>query len=268
MICTRCDQYDAVPGGELCRQCEAADLHPAPPPQRPVGNALPVQTPHGGAWLRSPVRLGWAVAILLGVVALTDLAAVWADVVLLDVVDRMVEGEYGAALESEVDRADRFVVLTGVAQMVAYPAAVVVWLIWFHRVRVNAEVFEPFGHRKKRGWAIAGWIVPVVNLWFPRRIALDSWDASSPWGKPRSHALVNAWWTLWLIGGVANQASASAYRGAETAEEIQPAMEQVLFADAFEILTAAFAILFVLALTRMQDDKARSGPRAPEPVSV
>ncbi|UUU31350.1 DUF4328 domain-containing protein [Streptomyces sp. CA-210063] len=267
MNCARCGNYAAAPGGQVCRQCEAEDLHPAAP-QLPAHTALPIQSPHGPAWLRSPVGLGRAVAILLGAVIVTDLVAVWADLTMLDVLGRMADGEYGAAVEADADRADRFYGLTGSAQVLAYLATVVVFLIWFHRVRVNAEVFEPFGHRKKRGWAIGGWFVPIVNLWFPRRIALDCWDASSPWDKPRSHALVNVWWTLWIIGGVASQASARVYRRAETAEELESATEQVLFADAIEIPGAVLAILFVLALTRMQDDRARSGPRAPEPVSV
>ncbi|MDX2696801.1 DUF4328 domain-containing protein [Streptomyces ipomoeae] len=272
MTCTRCRRFEAAPGGELCRACEAEEAHPdvnrgpggLPRAPQAVAGAPAAPT----AWLQSPVGLGRAVAILLGVVAVTDLVAVWADVAMLDVLGRMVDGEYGAAVERDADRADRFYAMTGVVQAVAFLATVIVFLIWFHRVRVNAEVFEPFGHRKKRGWAIGGWLVPIVNLWFPRRIALDSWDASSPWGRPRSHALINAWWTLWLIGGAASQGSSSAYRRAETVEEIQSAVKQVLFADAFEIPTAVLAILFVLKLTRMQDDKARSGPRAPEPVAL
>ncbi|MFI0902108.1 DUF4328 domain-containing protein [Streptomyces sioyaensis] len=45
--------------------------------------------------------------------------------------------------------------------------------VWFHRARVNAEVFAPEYHEKARGCAIWGWSVPVVNLWFPRRVAID-----------------------------------------------------------------------------------------------
>ncbi|WP_200301916.1 DUF4328 domain-containing protein [Streptomyces adelaidensis] len=269
MTCTRCRQFEAAPGGELCRACEAEELHPDVGPALPMAPSAP---PFGAGapvtWLRSPVGLGRAVAILLGVVVVTDLVAVWADLVMLDVLGRMVDGQYGTGIEADADRADRLSVLTGGAQIVTYVATVVVFLIWFHRVRINAEVFEPFGHRKKRGWAIGGWLVPIVNLWFPRRIALDSWDASSPWEKPRSHALVNAWWTLWIIGSVASQGASSAYRRAETAQELQSATRQILFADAFEIPTGVLAILFVLTLTRMQDTKARTGPRAPEPVAM
>ncbi|MGJ5833288.1 DUF4328 domain-containing protein [Streptomyces ossamyceticus] len=271
MTCTRCRQFDAAPGGELCRACEAEDLHPDVGPSLPQAPPVPhaAGAPQFGpgapaSWLRSPVGLGRALAILLGVVALTDLVAVWADVTMLDVLGRMADGAYGSAIEADADRADQLYAMTGTAQSVAFLATVVVFLVWFHRVRVNAEVFEPFGHSKKRGWAIGGWFVPVVNLWFPRRIAIDAWDASSPWAKPRSHGLVNAWWTFWLIGNVVSQAGTRAYARAVTADELHSATQVVLFADAFEILSAGLAVLFVLTLTRMQDDKARSGPRAPE----
>ncbi|MER6154954.1 DUF4328 domain-containing protein [Streptomyces sp. NPDC001868] len=266
MNCARCANYAAAPGGELCRQCEAAELHPADLPL-PAHTALPIQSPHGPAWLRSPVALGRAVAILLGAVAVADLVAVWADLMLLDVMDRMAGGEWVAAMEDS-DRADGLIALAGILQTLTYVGTAVVFVVWFHRVRVNAEVFEPFGHRKKRGWAIGSWFVPVVNLWFPRRIALDCWDASGPWRKPRSHALVNTWWTLWLLSLFAGELGDRMYIRAEEVEEYRLAAQRMLFADSLEIVSAVFAALFVLALTRMQDEKARSGPGVPDPVGV
>ncbi|MFF9777128.1 DUF4328 domain-containing protein [Streptomyces sp. NPDC013978] len=218
--------------------------------------------------LRSPVGLGRAVAILLGAVAVADVVAVWADLSLLDVMNRMLADDWSVALERDSDRADGLMALAAALQTFTYLATAVVFLVWFHRVRVNAEVFDPFGHRKKRGWAIGGWFVPVVNLWFPRRIAVDCWDASGPWQKPRSHALVNTWWKLWLLSLFAGEVGDRAYFRAEEAEEYRTAAQQMLFADSLEIVSAVFAALFVLALTRMQDDKARSGPREPEPVAV
>jgi hypothetical protein len=129
-------------------------------------------------------------------------------------------------------------------------------------------VFDPYGHRKKRGWAVGAWFVPVVCLWFPRRIAIDCWDASTPWEKRRSHVLVNVWWTLFLIAFGVGELGDRAYYQAETAEEHESAAAVMAFAHTLEIAAAVLAVLFVLALTRMQDDKARSGSRAPESVSV
>ncbi|MFE7837192.1 DUF4328 domain-containing protein [Streptomyces sp. NPDC057474] len=262
MNCARCGNHAAAPGGELCRQCEVA----APPlPAHPARPALP---PHGAAWLRSPVGFGRAVVALLGVVIAVDLLSMWADTALLDVRGRMADGEWGAAVERDSDWADLLVELAGGLQMLTFFATIAVFLVWFHRVRINAEVFDPSGHGLRRGWAIGGWFVPPVLLWFPRRIAIDCWDASSPREKPRSHVLVNAWWTLWLISLLVREVADRAHYGAESAAEYRSAAKQMLFADAVEIVAAVSAVLFVLALTRMQHDKAWSGPRVPEPVSL
>lgn len=64
-----------------------------------------------------------------------------------------------------------------------YPAIAVVgivFVIWLMRARENAENLSPYPHRRTRGWLFGGWLVPVVNLWFPKQIVDDIWRASSP----------------------------------------------------------------------------------------
>ncbi|MEV0176742.1 DUF4328 domain-containing protein [Streptomyces sp. NPDC050803] len=224
-------------------------------PQHPIAPA---------AWLRSPIGLGWAAVGGLGLVIAADLFAVWADVVMRDVTGDLAGDGFGAVTEERIDRADRLYSTAGITQTAALITSIVLFLCWFHRVRVNAEVFNPFGHSKKRGWAIGGWFTPVVNLWFPRRITLDIWDASSPWGAPRSHGLVNAWWTLWILSLLAGRAASRQDRAADTAQEMHDAVQQMLLADVLDIAAAALAIAVVLRLTRMQHAKALAGP-APLP---
>jgi hypothetical protein len=265
MICTRCRQFAAAPGGDLCRRCEAANAHPAPRiqqqgPQGQLDGLAPA------AWLRSPVGLGRAAAVVLGLVIAADLFAIWADLVTYDVTGDLMDGAAGSAVSRRADHADTLYSAAGSAQTAALLTSVVVFLCWFHRVRVNAEVFNPFGHSKTRGWAIGGWFTPIVNLWFPRRITLDIWDASSPWGAPRSHAPVNAWWTLWILSLLADRAGTTQYTRAGTAEEIHDAVLQVMFSDVVDIAAAALAILVVLRLTRMQHEKALQGPPVPAAV--
>ncbi|MGW3644560.1 DUF4328 domain-containing protein [Streptomyces sp. NPDC000878] len=226
----------------------------------------PVFQPHGPAWLRSPVGLGKAVAVLLGVVVAVDLFAVYADLTMYEVMGSLANDgadvDYDAyvALQRDADHADSLYAAAGYLQSASLVATTVVYLIWFLRVRVNAEVFNPFGHSKKRAWAGWGWFVPVVNLWFPRRIMLDIWDASGPAGTRAPQGLVNTWWTLWILGFLTNRAGYTAYRNADTADEIQDAVGQVLISDVADIAAAVLAILVVLRLTRMQHEKASRGP--------
>lgn len=88
--------------------------------------------------------------------------------------------DLGSVTAQEIDQADSLYGASGIVQLVATLATAAVFVIWFHRTRVNAEVFAPEYHAKKRAWAIWGWFVPVVNLWFPRRIATDSSQAKAP----------------------------------------------------------------------------------------
>ncbi|MFI6039107.1 DUF4328 domain-containing protein [Streptomyces sp. NPDC051315] len=212
------------------------------------------------ARLRSPVGLGRAAVAGLCLVIATDLFGLWADYVLYDVTGDLAGGGYGAPLLERADRADLLYGTAALLQGTALLTSAVLFLCWFYRVRVNAEVFQPFAHSKKRGWAIGAWFTPVVNLWFPRRITLDIWEASGPWGAPRPHGLVNAWWTLWIVSLVAGRVGYVRHRDAETAREIQDAVGQVMFADALDLLAAALAVLVVLRLTRMQHEKALRGP--------
>ncbi|QIY64237.1 DUF4328 domain-containing protein [Streptomyces sp. RPA4-2] len=231
---------------------------PMPVPA-PLPTGIPV-LPHGPAWLRSPVGLGRATAALLGLVVATDLFAIWADRTMYDVASALVDGRTGEGIRRKADHADSLYSAAGYAQTGALLATIVVFLVWFHRARVNAEVFDPFGHSKSRGWAIGGWFVPILNLWRPRRVMLDIWDASIRQGSRTTHGLVNVWWALWLASLVAYRDSTAEHRDARTALEIQHAAGRATFADAADIAAALLAILVVLRLTRMQHEKALRGP--------
>ncbi|MEV0126425.1 DUF4328 domain-containing protein [Streptomyces sp. NPDC050703] len=279
MLCTTCRSNTATTSEGLCGVCVQAAAAAGPTPG-PPGRTGPPAPPDARrpAWLRSPVGLGRAVAVLLGVTAAIDLFALWTGIVLRGVLDDVISGDHGTDLDQRADRADALYSAGGVAQVSALVVTCVVFLFWFHRVRVNAEVFEPHIHRKSRGWAVGGWFVPIVNLWYPRRVAVDIWDASGdrsaaldrtlPLDASASrppHPLVNAWWTLWVSNILVSRWATRAYQDAEDAEEIKSTVTQLMFSDALDIAAAVAAIVFVLRLTRMQDMKARFGAPHPQP---
>ncbi|MDH6516945.1 hypothetical protein M2164_003401 [Streptomyces sp. SAI-208] len=254
MLCTRCHHFEAAPDGVLCSQCAAAPAFQAPPAGAPK------------AWLRSPVGLGRATAVLLAVTAAVDAFAVGADFLEYDVTGDLAGGAFGDAVLDRADLADTLTAVAASAQAAVLLACAVVFVIWLWRVRVNAEVFAPDGHRKARGWVIAGWVVPFVSVWYPRRVVLDVWDASSPEGQREGHALVNVWWTLWLLTNVVGRFLAGMAGEADSPQEIHDAMAQMMFADGVDLVAALVAAALVLRLTRMQDEKARRGPAVPAAV--
>ncbi|MEU6239724.1 DUF4328 domain-containing protein [Streptomyces sp. NPDC047024] len=259
MTCTHCGRRPASAGNTLCPECLAAGAHPpfapAGPPVAPLpSSGLPVAPPPGapfapppgfalppGLALRSPVGLGRAAVTLLALVAVADLFAVWADALQLD----------GAGSGRTSGLADLATGLSGGAQVLTLLGAMVVYLCWLYRVRINAEVFDLASQSLRRGWAIGAWFCPVVNLWFPRRIVLDIWDASAPQGRPAGHGLINGWWALWLVSVVADEAATR-----EVTEGAVWTARVLLFSDLTDMVAAVLAALVVLRLTRMQNEKA------------
>jgi hypothetical protein len=84
------------------------------------------------------------------------------------------------------------------------PSMILVWVmtcIWLGLARRNAEAISPdYIHRRRFGWLWAGWIVPIVNLWFPYQGVRDTYLASvqSRTFVPFGWALSGWWWASWL----------------------------------------------------------------------
>ncbi|QBJ94177.1 DUF4328 domain-containing protein [Streptomyces seoulensis] len=72
------------------------------------------------------------------------------------------------------------------------------FLMWLGRVRDNARALSGRPPKYAGVWVYLGWVVPVVNLWFPRGIVADAYRASAP--GARLPVVVNVWWGLWLAG--------------------------------------------------------------------
>ncbi len=69
----------------------------------------------------------------------------------------------------------------------------VFFMVWLHRAASLARKAGQFA-RRDPVWAILGFLIPVVNFWFPYQVARDS----LPFNDPRRR-LVARWWTWYLI---------------------------------------------------------------------
>jgi hypothetical protein len=252
MLCTRCHHFEAAPDGVLCSACAT-----------PAGFAAPPAGVTPTTWLRSPVGLGRATAALLAVVAAVDVLYLGAHLLMYDVTGDLAGGDTGSGVREQYDLADTLTDVAGAAQALLLVVCAVVFVIWLWRVRRNAEVFAPNGHHKARAWVIAGWVVPIVSLWYPRRVVVDIWDASSTGDKPNGHALINVWWTLWLLSITLGEFLYTVFDDADTSQEIHDAVPQAMLADGLDLAAALLAATLVLRLTRMQNEKAHRGPEAP-----
>ncbi|MFF5934366.1 DUF4328 domain-containing protein [Streptomyces sp. NPDC012508] len=141
-----------------------------------------------------------------------------------------------------------------------FVATGIVFIVWFHRLRRNAEVWAGDLQSRKPGWAVGGWLVPIGNLWIPQGVAADIWRASRwrPYAADgaRELALLNAWWTVWVADIVVSRIASLLYKRAETPDAYVTASSWSLTGYVLDIFAAVLAILFVRRLTSMQHAKA------------
>lgn len=201
----------------------------------------------------------WAVYAALALVVAADLCSL-ATGVRLHGLWGNVAGQGWDALSpdslSNFERVESRYNWLGVLEFSALVACAVPFIVWFYRVRRNAELLAPDAHSKARAWAVWGWFVPVVFWWFPRRIALDSWQASLPRseGDQRrpSTAMVELWWAAWLADQVLANVAGRMYERAEMPGAIQNALALMNVSVILDVVAALLAALFVHRLTRLQ----------------
>ena len=106
----------------------------------------------------------------------------------------------GSVGQAEADRSDQFTQNVGVIWLLCYLLTGTFFVMWFYRIRTNAGIWAPAVQRRSRGWAIGGWICPVVNFWFPYQIAADALKSSRASGSTDTTGggLLGVWWGLWV----------------------------------------------------------------------
>ncbi|MDF9813654.1 DUF4328 domain-containing protein [Streptomyces sp. SPB162] len=167
----------------------------------------------------------------------------------------------------------------------AMTATVIAFVLWFRRVRINAEILAPGTHSRAPGWAVGGWFVPVANFWIPRQVAGGIVEATDP--TPKARRLMNAWWAAWLVS-VALNTAASGYGSGQAAEarfadspktggalDVQGWSDALRTAAVLETLgavavaaAAVVAILFVRSISQAQDARPDLSRTSPPPTDT
>lgn len=211
MLCSTCRLRPPVTADGRCLLCAGPAGAAAPMPPAPAFFA-PQQ------YLRSPEGLAKAVVVLLAVVAVADVLAVAAGLNTRRVLAAGLANDFATYDEAAVTFADDLYAAASSLQTLTYLATGVVFVIWFRRVRLNAEVFDPSMQSMRPGWAVGAWFVPIGNLVLPRRIAGGIWTASAQTNTDGSRRTVpatvmNLWWGAWVCSQIISQYTARRYWG-------------------------------------------------------
>ncbi|GGS30553.1 hypothetical protein Snoj_33930 [Streptomyces nojiriensis] len=219
-----------------------------------------------GARLRAPVGLAIALAALFALVIGIACYAVYADWNTRALMEGLLT-DPAAVSDAELDRGARLTGLVGTIQGNALFVTGIVFIIWFHRVRTNAEVFAPGADKLAGGWAIGAWFVPLANFWLPYRIAVKTWGSSTPYGDDAGYrrfslTLVNLWWGTFVLSRLLGWYGGMSYSRAQSPGAARDAATTMLVGDVLDIVAAVLAVLFVRRLTAMQQARAAQGPAA------
>ncbi|WP_424217123.1 DUF4328 domain-containing protein (plasmid) [Streptomyces sp. BI20] len=246
------------------------DPHAAPPyvpgPPVPPPPGPPVPTPGPAPVLRSPLGLATALTVLFSLTAAVDLFSAGVGAYAGSVAQAMIDDPVHID-EVAAHTADTLTAITAALQLLCLIGTAAVFLVWFHRVRGNGQIFRPNAFTQSPGWAIGGWFIPFANLWLPLRTAREIWTASTrldPTGTlvRTSTTPVTAWWSLWIASIFASRVSGTFHDRADTPEALQEAAYLGILTDLISVAGAVCALLFVRKLTAMQHTMATQGPHA------
>ncbi|MFA7763236.1 DUF4328 domain-containing protein [Streptomyces sp. NPDC048723] len=222
--------------------------------------------PPPGGVLRSPQGLATAVTVLLCVTGGVNLLSAGVNAFTMSLMNDL-DADPSRDPSATTDLSDILTGLAGLLQLLMYLATAVVFVVWFHRVRVNGGIFRESAFTQAPGWAIGWWFVPVAHLFQPFVIARQIWRASTqlgPDGTPvrASTAPLTAWWAVWVAASIVERFSSTVYTGAETPGERAAASGLGIGSDLLMVAAAALAVLFVRRLTALQNTMAAQGPYA------
>jgi hypothetical protein len=149
-----------------------------------------------------------------------------------------------------------------VIQLAVHVLGAGIFLAWFYRAYSNARVLGVPFLRHDRGWAVAAWFVPIIALFWPKRMANDAWRASDPdmprndpnWLSRPVAPLVHWWWAAWLVTNFADNVWARL--DATTVDEERMATIVAIVGDAAGFAAAVLCILFIRRLTAREEAKA------------
>ncbi|MFJ7203768.1 DUF4328 domain-containing protein [Streptomyces sp. NPDC098789] len=216
--------------------------------------------------LRSPIGVATALNALLVLATVFALPQLFAEYRLYAALTTFIDDGPTPETMSGYAAADRFASMSYSLQMLAQLPTVVLFLVWFHRVRVNAGVFAPEGFGRGTRWAVGCWFIPIGQLWLPFKTATEIWGASAqaaPDGSWRrvSYGPVVAWWATWagshLLLFVSNRLGTS-----DSATVLRTSMTVSIAGDLLFLASGVLAVRFVRKLTAMQHAKATQGPNA------
>lgn len=164
--------------------------------------------------------------------------------------------QLGEVIGSEAANANdwRVRVLTGVQFVVALLAFIAL-VQWFYRAYQNAHRLPRAKPEYRSSMAVWGWLIPVINLWYPYNIMLELGHYLGGFTNPRNAIvssrwdfLVVGWWVLYIGVIIASRVNVFAALNAADAGQLDGLLRATRLLMATQALTIASAAVTVALL--------------------
>jgi hypothetical protein len=133
--------------------------------------------------------------------------------------------------------------------------------IWFYQAYRNLNLMRVSGLSYSPGWAVGGFIVPILQLFRPYQVAQETWKASDPgetpenryaWRNRAGSSIVGGWWACWL--GMNFAAILTPFAEGRTGNEPGDTLGTVLH-HALAVPAALLALLMIKQIRERQSQK-------------
>jgi hypothetical protein len=145
--------------------------------------------------------------------------------------------------------------LLELAWIAVFIATAVTFSIWIHRAMSNLPALGSMSSRFTPAGAVWAFYIPFVNLVRGHQVMATIWSESQPapmteagFIKPRSTAIVNAWWALWVGGRVLDY----------VLSKVLDDFSALAHSEAFFKLVMATAATLCLIMVRKADERQQA----------
>jgi hypothetical protein len=146
-----------------------------------------------------------------------------------------------------------------------FTATAATFLIWLYQARVNLRAMGVRRLRFSREWAIASFLVPLVNAVRPYQVMREVWQASLPanldafnWRSLEVPRLLSAWWGAFVAWAALElMALLLGFGAGVTLQKLQLASALHVAANCLAAMAAFLGCFVVWRISEAQDEKHR-----------
>jgi uncharacterized protein DUF4328 len=184
-------------------------------------------------------------------------------------VDRAADGALPLLPEGAANAVRRDAV--GTLRLAVLGGTGIIWLAWLRQAYGNLSLIGSKRTRFNPRWAIALWLVPLLNLVRPYGVMKDLWLRTNSMNDRDGYddlpapGLLSSWWGISLTWGALAEVATWVARDARTPFELVNAIDLDIAVHALGIVAIVLAIRVVRAIDRTQQGFLPRAPDLPTP---